>query len=411
MMVYKDNFGDQAFNTRSTRINLLESSRLSSFNIFKRNLFDPTLWIITSTVYLISQVICGSSSNVTFVLIFLSFFIPIHHHIESYKSFIIIKASSTLLSTNVKIRRAFLATHFNHNLIEISDKIDRELLIERKDSFKWINRIISFFWPYLSHLIHYELNQFFRDQIQSGSLGRSNHGMKRFFYAIIRQLKSNIIQIEKCQLGHQAPLVKNLSVSQQDSKSRTIRTSKEKSISNKDTTLVYNLNLEYNGDMRLAVIYKYLCCCASRIGLTDVFLHFNMQFKFGPIKEQIPFIDHLSFSLVELPEYGYKGIALVELAELKIVRRVINRLIKENLLFPKSLEIDLHDLLETLMNGPKARTEKETTTKHEEAAKDVSCCTKLAANVLLMSCFCSNLFLRTCQSRNRTEGIVDRKVN
>lgn len=481
-------------------------------------------------------------------------FALINYHIESYRAFLAVNRSVEILTKDKKLLETFLKTHLGYNLNygqqqnydsnrlsqsnEISDSDRGRIFLSKQekvgqssldqkwirwspsrnkqfdrfdmenlnrdntnkcDSFHWMNRVIKFFWPYLSHVVHYELNEFFREQIDSGNLARSNEELKKLFYAILKQLDTNILAIEKCQLGYQAPIIKDLSVLEEDrnednqlkysaGKSTSTTTTKDVSLAggNKDVSLktnkvsgkkeetrvkmkreknninrssdrqtnstvrimtkktntkqvelkqqqqqltnkkekflVYNVNLEYNGDMNIAVIYKYFCCLSSRFGLKDVFLHFKLRFILGPIKENIPFIDQVSITLLELPQFGYKGIALAELAELKIVRGVINRLITKNLLYPRFVRVSLHELLDTLINGPKTREQRQelklrreqkvsvkartdlrvSAGSNKDDKAEVPIWTRFYANTLLFGCLCSNFLLRSCQSRQTT---------
>lgn len=428
-------------------INSAEPYRVSNFDLFKRNLLDPTIYLTITIAYLICKlVIIGTSSSIlSSIISFGVIFLIIDYHIESYRSFTSIKQTVDVLSKDNKLRKEFLSTHLGYNpsrqvrvpivnpnsltdnaIEEIQVEVAESIEIDRKDTFHWINRIILFFWPYLSHLIHFELNEFFRNQIESGSMGRSEERTKRLLYALLRQLNTNILVIERCQLGDQAPFLRNISVSegcvkkeaskaeaevegkqQQQQQQIKFNIDKIKETNETGKTLVYNINLDYSGDMNISVIYRYLCCCTSRVGLRDVFLHFNMQLIVGPIKSDIPFIDQLSFTLLELPEFGYRGIALVELAELKFVRRVINRLITEHLLYPQKISISLKQLIETLLNGPKEVEVKAENIvskqlppvqqQQQQQNDDLSCRTRIAANLLLFGCMCSNAFLRCCQ--------------
>lgn len=529
-----------------------ESFRVSGYLLFKKNLLDLSLFISILFSYIICKLIVSTNySLITFTLVFSCIFMSINYHIESYRAYLAVNSCIECLNRNKKLRETFLQTHLGYSLNCRSHATTKELIIkninlktnsksntdqgrffplnpagesdfqssldqkwirwptstgfdhesfsqklersgvniDKCDSFHWINRIIKFFWPYLSHVIHYELNEFFREEIDSGNLARSNEELKRLFYAILKQLDTNILVIEKCQLGNQAPIIKDLSVLEEKNslerivsfekgsigsnevevasghqdiasikinklfkrvrvqnymnkqiRGKQINTStrrkngnkqieqKQQSSKKKGKFLVYNINLEYNGDMNIAVIYKYFCCLSSRFGLKDVFLHFKMRFILGPIKENMPFIDQVSLTLLELPEFGYKGIALAELAELKIVRGVINRLISKNLLHPRSVSVSLHELLDTLINGPKTRQQrKELKLKQQEvenrAKKDlsesggakgkpeVSIWTRFYANTLLLGCVCSNFLLRSCQSKaddQKEEGMKEK---
>lgn len=390
----------------------------------------------------------------SFLLLFSFLSYLVNHHLDSYRSFVVVNRSTEILNNDNQLRRTFLSIHLSsdprrritvhygkgsHLDVEAEAMTsgssansivshNRTELIEEqtRDSFHWLNKTIAFLWPYLSHLVHFELNQFFRDQIESGSLGRSNVGSKRLYYAILRQLNTNVLAIERCQLGEQSPFIKNLVAFEGNAitkarlsdrktsiqfsigteSSKTIKTSPpiasastEPSPANKDKTLVYNIDLAYNGDMDISVIYKYLCCCNSRMGFKDVCLHFNLQIVLGPIRRDIPFIDQVSFTLLEKPEFGYKGIALVELAELKLVRGVINKLITKYLLYPRVVTVKLSAILDKLINGPRAGDsphEKETLGTGEP---NLPISTRFTARTLLFICCCSNFCLRCCQNK------------
>lgn len=439
--------------------NSAEPHRVSSFNLLIWNLLDPTRHICTCILFLLCRYIVGETLSLSFLLLFASLIFVVNRHIDSYRSFVAINESVERLSSDYKLRKVFLGTHLGYdpkrrihvnqmqadasNLAKRESQtrppekivsVERPELIDDKfiDSFHWINKIIAFFWPYLSHLIHFELNQFFRDQIESGSLGRSKDSLERLYYAILRQFNTNVLAIERCQLGDQSPFIKNLACFRgnmitenrlEDVKNATkvlvgatksVKIAKTNQVHKRSplgSTLVLNIDLEYNGDMDLSVIYRYLCCCSSRLGLKDVFLHFQLQIVFGPIKQDIPFIDQVSFTLLEKPEFGYKGIALVELAELRLVRNIINRLIADYLLYPRIVTVELSQLMGALINGPPVSAEWERNkAKLEESRRrtggssepDVPLLTRLTAKALLFGLCCSNFCLRSCQT-NRTD--------
>lgn len=427
-------------------LNSAEPYRVSGYALFKRNLLDPTLHTSVCIVYLLSKLLTRNSNQLSFVVLFIFIFALINHHIESYRSFVIVEKSVNKLSNDYELRKKFLSTHLGydprskrnkqalddgriemHKLEKTSASqstgqhrqqrrqghessrmatalpmVEPETIDEQtKDSFRWINRIIIFFWPYLSHLIHFELNEFFKDKIESGSMARSEEGTKRLFYAIIRQLDTNVLVIEKCQLGAQTPLIRNLSATEgtitppPDAGKRVAKKTKKPTKSKRmvdlmglktvmsdlmsprseqqsigsdektnykqddHKTLVYNFDLVYNGDMDISVIYRYFCCCSSRVGLKDIFLHFNIQITLGPIRDEMPFIDEVSFTLLELPDFGYKGIALAELTELKIVKKLINRIIRDHLLHPRKVTVSLRELFAKLTNGPSRRPQQQ----------------------------------------------------
>lgn len=420
--------------------NSTEPFRVSNFELFKLNIRDPVLFISTSFVYVVSHML--TNSLVAFVVLFATLYYLITKHIDSYRSFKLVSKSVRKFSTDDRVRINFLKLHLGFNS-------DHDL---SKDSFDWINRIIRYFWPYLSHFIHFQLNRFFHEEIESGSLARSAEGSKRLFYAILKQFDTNILVIEKFQLGHQPPKIKLLATKEnlvtiasnpkqkEELKSKKGMAAKKeikiteetlkpmavkssdlnfvlpKSAYNNEKTLVFDLELDYSGDMNLSVIYKYLCCCSSRMGLEDIFLKFKLRVVVGPITEDVPFIEKVSLTFMDLPKFGYRGIHIVELAELKIVRSVINRLINENILFPKALTIDLSELLRNALDpkaaqafkeqlaakeqpGTKTAPQREELTSAQTTGKnnEVSFLTKMMARALLCSCVCSNILVRSCQ--------------
>lgn len=356
-------------------LNSAEPYRVSSYAIFRRNLLDPALHLSVILIYVVCKLL--TSNKLSFLFLFTLIFLLVNHHFESYKSF-------------VGVRHFISGDKFLKNL-------ERK---PRKDSFAWSNRIIAFFWPYLSRLLHQELNDFLKDQIEEG-----------LFYEIMDHLI-----IEKCQLGAQSPQIKNLSASP-----------------GQDKTLVYNLNLVYNGDMNISMIYRYLGCCSSRVGLKDVFLHFNIRLTLGPILERgfvlrkgyIPSVEAIRLTLLELPDFGYKGIALAELAELKIVRKLINRLIRKYLLHPRQVTVELRKLIEARLTHADKKTDKLTSLSSKKSAAaaaeasssriethpgkiehsgerpplsaSAGAWTKLRANALICGCLGANFLLRCCQ--------------
>lgn len=183
------------------------------------------------------------------------------------------------------------------------------------------------------------------------------------------------------------------------------------------------MSFEYNGDMIIAVIYRYFCCCSSRMGLKDVFLRFKLRCSLGPLKQEMPFVEQVSFTLLELPEFGYKGIALAELFELKLIRAVINRLITENLLYPRVVNVKLSDLVRSIIARAKqppppplkvgntrlalSRAFPSLQRLSERGVEGVSFLTRMTARLLLCSCMCSNIVLRGCKSRPETTDSDD----
>lgn len=350
-----------------------ETIRISSAVLFKRNLLDSTLHISTTIVFLI----CLSLSRTifTFLALFSCIYWAVNHQIESYRSFKIVNKCTKKLRANEKLLRAFLSVHIGSRF-SISHSID---------TFRWANKIIAFFWPYFSHVIHYELNEFLRE---SGSFAHSDESFKQLTYAILRQLDANILAIEKCQLGAMAPYIKNILVSYEM----------------KNKTLIYDLDLAYEGNMNISFICKYFCCCTSRLGLKDVFMRFKGRVIVGPIKEYIPKVEKIKFTLLELPEFGYRGIAMVELAELKVARRAINKLIKEYLLYPESVSVSLSDLVESLKkrSSPQPQPLRISTECNSSARLNhMPLKTKFMARIVLFACMCSNFCLRCCQEESR----------
>lgn len=436
-------------------VNSAESFRVCSFLLFKRNLLDPSIYLSTSFVFITCHLLTGNSSNLAFFVLFIALYSLVNYHIDSYKSFLVVNKNVSSLSKNYKLRSRFLQTHLGYDArrrVLIAHKDDKqkqtsglpgqkpiegtvrmsqvdadeadEIEERRRDTFDWCNRIVSFFWPYLSHLIHYELNDFFERNIRSGSLGRSNDSTKRLFYALLKQINSDILLIERCQLGSQHPLIKELEVFETTSDPIMKNQLDKKSESEGDKLLTYDFNLEYNGDMKISFIYRYLCCLSSRLGLKDIFLRFRARVQVGPIKRKAPYIDKITFTLLELPEFGYRGIALVELAELKTVKMAINRLIRDNILNPKSVTVSLEELMKALAEGkpprggnfaknqpPKDNEEQvqnsasfnlQAKSKEQLKSPPLPLMTSLTARALLCGCLCSNFFLRCCGRRHRS---------
>lgn len=231
----------------------------------------------------------------------------------------------------------------------------------------------------MSEVIHQKLDEFFR----SGS-------------SMARAIISDVLVIEKCQLGHQTPMIKKLAVVESSSAQPESAPSKR--------MLVYNMNLVYNGDMVISILYRYLCCCASRVGLKDVFLHFKLQVAAGPL----PNIEQVSFTLLELPDFGYKGIALAELAELRMVRKLINRIIRDHLLHPRKVTLNLRELSESskrrankTVGGQSAAEQRQPpggeTTLPSNVTSRVGFWKRIQTDALICGCMSANFLLRCCQ--------------
>lgn len=366
--------------------------------------------ITTIFSYLVARL--AVQGLIAFLIVFAIVFAIINYHIESYRRFQLVRAASDTLTNDDLQRQLFLLACMEHNPLR-SKKIHKEE--QKRDTFRWINKIIATLWPYLSSVIHQELNEFFREQLRTGSLSRSTSGSKRLFYAILHQLDTNISSIEHCQLGDQWPIINDLRI-MESSTQTLIEGHKVKSkaalVRKKGKVLVCDIDLHYNGDMNLSVIYKYFCCCSSRFGLKDIFLHFKPRFVFGPISRRSPFIEEMALTLLQQPKFGYKGIALVELAELRLIRRMIYRLISEHVLQPRVIVIELGRVIERALNGPpRARLDrssggprrdiielKATESVQESESTEPPLLTRLTARLLLCSCLCSNLFLRCIQN-------------
>lgn len=369
-----------------------EPTRINGAKLFKRNLLDRTQLVTTTIIYLICLSISKESSifSLAFILPFGLTCWLVNRCLESYKSFKRVNSCVKRLSANKRLLRAFLSVHVGSRFA-----IDRSV-----DTFRWTNKIIAFFWPQLSHIVHHELNEFL---VQSRNFVHSDEGMKRLLFAVVRQLDANILAIERCQLGAKAPYIKNIRVFDEI----------------KSKTLVYDLDLAYDGNMNMLFSCKYFGCCTTRLGLRDVFMHFKGRTIIGPIREDIPKVDKIKFTLLELPEFGYKGVALVELAELKLARRAINRLIEQYLLYPETVSVSIDDLLESLKKkpGPKADEVSGPLQVDDERTRDICTdtrcktagrhsnidhlpwTTRFAARCILCTFLCSNCCLR-CFTRD-----------
>lgn len=378
-------------------VNLIEPFRISSFDLLERYLGDPVLYVTVTVIFLICQTFTKNSSFVVLLFTFALVYWVVNHHIESFRSFKCIRSYLYKLSSDDELRRYFLTTHLgysNQRCICLSDAT-KDLPYFRdvtRSSFNWLNTIIANFWPYLSHVIHYELDEFLREQIESGSLAVSEKKGKRLFYALVRQLDTNILIVERCQLGSSAPYIKDIAVFSSDVVNRD-----DEEIGQTKKTLSFDIDFGYNGDMNIALVYRYFFCCSSRFGLKDVYLHTKARVTLGPIEYDLPVVDLVSLTLLELPDFGYKGIALVELAELRLARSAIYKLIESHILYPRLVSINIRDIYDRLANGPVEKKQIVSPDTMERQRNAVSLWTKCMARCVLCSCLCSNWCLRCCQ--------------
>lgn len=396
-----------------------EPVRLSSVLLFGRNLLDPINLISTCAIYLLCNIILARSvSLVIFLLLFSLCCWLFHCHLESYRSFRLVKRYIKSLEANDgPALKSFLANHlryiypnyaFEHptSAVVVPRSTIQSNLFRNKiklvvvaptaqanpiDSYRWANKMISFFWPYLSHVVHHELNEFLRN---SSMLVRNAIGLKRFFFAFLRQVDANIIAVEHCELGSNAPYIKNIHVLDEDQDDET------------RGSLVYDLDLVYEGNMNISFICRYFGCCNSRLGLKDVFVHLSPRIIIGPIDHRVPTIKQFSLSLLTLPKFGYKGIALVELAELKLARRSINRAIKDHLLYPKTISMTLEEIVEIIRNRRRQQEQQQVHEANENRpgvlddqseSLRLPWTTRLVARLMFCTCICSNYCLRFCQ--------------
>lgn len=388
-----------------------EPVRLSGVLLFERNLLDLALLISTSSIYLFCCATLNTDGSfVKFVAVFSSLCTLFNYHLESYRSFKTIrKCVHSLEADDKPALRAFLSSHLRYlkpgHVFEYPGDKTEFVLESRKcdefnnqkhpvkqDTYRWANKIIGFFWPYLSHVVHHELNEFLA---RSKVLATTEVGLKRMLYAFVKQVDANILSIERCELGSNAPYIKSIHVSDE-------RQDKD----NPKRSLVYDLDLIYEGNMNISFICRYFCCCDSRLGLKDVFVHMSSRLIVGPIDDQAAMIEKFSFSLLSLPRFGYKGIALVELARLKIARRSLNRLIKEHLLFPRRVSIATEDLLANTKKRQQEVLQEAATnqpgqmgTSNDSArgSQPSPWTTRLVARLMLGTCLCSNWCLNICQ--------------
>lgn len=349
--------------------------RLSGVTLLKKNLLDPVIYIATSLTYLFCLAIGRHLSTVSFFVLFMGITWLIQRHIEAYRSFRITRKWTRTLEGDENFVHAFLLANFSN------DYKSHRLPDHQTDTYLWINKIVNYFWPYLAHVVHHELNEFLA---HPSLLMPGNVGLKRFIYAFIRQIDANIFAIEHCELGARAPFIKSLIVFDEGAK---------------DKTLIYDLDLAYEGNMNMSFVCRYCCCCSSRMGFKDVFVHLRSRLMIGPIEEDKALIDAVSFSLLELPAFGYKGIALVELAELRMARRSINRLIKDHLLHPKQVRLTMAEL-ERKLFGADERVVAESGPSCEDdllTLRRPPLTSRILARLTCLTCMCSNSCLRFCQ--------------
>jgi hypothetical protein len=395
-----------------------EPVRISGVILFEKNLLDPVIWASTSIIYVFCHITFASDASfVTFLFIVSLFCGLFNYHLESYRSFRRIRRHIHLLESDDKPGlKAFLSSHLrylkpNHVFEHPADTTEMAFAVpfekvpdDRKapakhDTYRWANKVISFFWPYLSHVVHHELNEFLA---KSQILAENNVGLKRVLFAFIKQIDANILAIERCELGSNAPYIKSIHVSDKIDDQKGGK-----------RLLVYDLDLIYEGNMDIAFICRYFCCCNSRLGLKDVFVHLSSRLTVGPIDDLQPSIEGISISLLKLPKFGYKGIALVELARLRLARRSINRLIKTYLLYPKSISMTFKDLLETIncRNQQEARNDTvhdarrvELAVHNDNQPEPLSWSTRCIARLMFCACMCSNFCLRICQEEKLNQS-------
>lgn len=444
--------GDQSRQSESRLdiINAAEPLRLSSVYLFQQSFFDSQLQLTVLICYLVTFLMLGNplSRFCFFLIVFAIIFYLLSNHLESYRNFELVQNLLTTFSSgsnqlNSLIcaclehdpmqrdieKKSLLYTEYLSEQVQVHKAQRIDFVGEQPDTFRWLNTIIAFCWPYLSTIVHKELNEFFETQIKNGTLANSKVGSKRLFYAIIKQLDTNISSIEHFQLGKQSPVINELRVFETstpnlvDGKSLISKSALTRKYGK---VLICDLDLHYNGDVNISVIYKYFCCCSSRFGLKDVFLHFRPRIMIGPIGKRSPFVDELAFTLLQLPKFGYKGIAMVELAELKMMRRMINSLIRNHILQPRVLIFQLGRAIESFLEGvektprsrgkPRARCDviklAEQVKYHGgDASKsqqhEPPFWTRMAARLLLCSCICSNFLLRLFQN---VEGQSNRET-
>lgn len=497
--------------------NSLEPFRISGYWMLRGYFKDITLYITTTLVYLLAYLISLSLGFIPFLLLLVTSLYFVNQHVDSYRSFVAERKTAELLSRDVDLRKSFLLTRSGRGHREkvyfvnetdiklkrqrvrndydenyrvrhrdisfkppepVCDIINDDMIVSTEpvedlettsaDSFHWLNQIINFFWPYMSHLIHYEVNKFFERQIEAKFWRKSKKNLKKLFLAMARQLDTNILLIERAEIGKESPFVtkievtetlitktqqafaetkQDLKVDEQTTKvvakttktvntesvmikSQTPKSSKSKKVTTHKTEkskkfkyLVINFKIQYDGDMQLRVMYKYLFCMLSHLGLRDVYLGVNMRFVLGPLLSKPPYVERIEFCLLELPDFGYKGIAMAELFELRVVKRAINRAITDNILYPKSISIDVGSLIEALLNKnmdtpqnpPNSRDENYDPTKEgkvESAAsvassmeleeqKEGSCWTRCFSKTILCSVDCINYCCFCCRRRRK----------
>lgn len=495
------------FPERNDRINTIgmEPNRVPGITLFKYYLLDWTLYVTATSLYIPCNIFIGNVNSIIFYIIYSILIWIILTIVEDYRKFVIVKRFVSLLEQDDSLCSQYMETMLlpgdnitiippnmpaNGEIHEHSDEIDNDSTIANNhkaqidydskqkattrkvnkhpkvkfpsdiyDNFNWINKVIIFFWPTVSELIHHQLDEFFRNEIQTGHFAHSEKKSIRFLYSIWNQF--NIIAIEKFQLGHHTPAFKSIKVKAFNGQPMLNLKRINKNKSNKEPVnklkdgpksgkninqqvdpmstqkfgkmLRIDVDVEYIGDMKLSLLYRNFCCFNSRIGLKRAFLKFKFRILVGPITSNSPFIEQISFNLRELPDYGYQGIALVELAELRLARRLINNVIRENLLDPHAIIItsdDVRKKLEESKASEKAKTTTTTTTVViVNAKKDVtqanemtnnnnnpviakntlpkgltpktelSCFSRFGARVAIYTCFCVNCCLKSCQKR------------
>lgn len=395
-----------------TATDLTEAYRISGARLFHYHLLDRVFITSVAIAFALCRLVLGSCHSTLFVLVFSGIVYGLNYHIEAYRSFLSVSRNVEMMMASDRMLQRFILSHSE----SIRPEVPHPKLSGQRDvmdSFQWINKSIVFLWPSLSQLIHSQLDEFFEKEVRSRSMAHDGRRMVRIIYAMLTQFDSRILTIEKFQLGRQSPEIKYLTVKETNSpesmdlttkrperipvQSRSLKRKRKKT----SKFLVCDAHINYNGNMNLTMICRNSCCFNSRIGLEDVFLNFKFRVLVGPVSRRFPFIRKLSLTLMEKPDYGYKGIALVELAQLKIARRLINRAIKDHMLYPKMLSIDVAEFLSR--SRKKSDRSKPVGTSASQLStgqpiKETTWFTRCMARILIRGCMCSNWCLRICQT-------------
>lgn len=373
----------------ATSTSTMNRERIPGFKLFRYHMLDWKLYAIALFLIIPSYMITLDTQTISFNLLHGILLLISVYHLESYRNFNLVRYYVNMLESDETLYDKFITTTTNRpasaRKVRINKAIqeriklisqttnnsnDRQELPRKEESirrnelenrifhfdgFKWINKLIIFFWPKLSQYIHFRLDEFFRKEIRSGGMARSNKRSLRMLHSIIDQFSSHVLAIERFELGHQTPTIRKihvrdyLGIAPVDKSIIEQREDQSVSSSVKVGKLIeIDLDLEYIGDMNLELLYRNCCCIKSRLGLKDIFMILKARLTIGPIKRDVPFIEQISLSFYQLPDYGYKGIALVELAELKMARKIINNTIKEHLLAPYAIIITAHDVIKAI---------------------------------------------------------------